>query len=420
MALRAGFAQVDITPPLGTHIIGWLRAVVGEQVLDPLYARVAVLESGGQTIAFVQLDTLSVRWTQVNDVRQRIAAQYGVAGGGVMVSATHTHAGPAVANCGVVVRDTAYVEELTRRIVEGFGQALAALQPAEIGMGWTHEFDVAHNRRVVQRDGTVRCHASLRDPNALCNEGPTDPEVAVIAVRAVDGTPLGMLLNYACHPTHHGGDGCFSAGFPGVFAADMAGRGWPVAMYLQGAAGNMHFSNPADSPLTMAECGAHLAADAAAVIEDLAWRREVRLTSRAKSIALPYRTVTDDEVAGTVFGAQRFVDPAIYDKLMPQLLERIRTRGTQPAEVQVHAIDEWSLVSMPAEYFVELGLRIKEESRPRHALVVAYANGMVGYVPHRDAFRRGGYETTFTMSSRQAPEAGDMLADLAVRLVRGD
>jgi hypothetical protein len=41
---------------------------------------------------------------------------------------------------------------------------------------------------------------------------------------------------------------------------------------------------------------------------------------------------------------------------------------------------------------------------------------MVGYVPHAEAFARGGYETTFCPWSKLAPNAGDMLADAAVEL----
>ena len=111
------------------------------------------------------------------------------------------------------------------------------------------------------------------------------------------------------------------------------------------------------------------------------------------------------------------IHSAAYDRGIPALLERIGTRGTQPAEVQVLDIDEWSLVGIPAEYFVQHGLRIKEQGHPRHALVVGHANGMVGYVPHRQAFERGGYETTFAATSRLAPEAGDMLADGAIELL---
>ena len=79
---------------------------------------------------------------------------------------------------------------------------------------------------------------------------------------------------------------------------------------------------------------------------------------------------------------------------------------------------EYAFVGIPAEYFVEHGLRIKEECYPKRALVVGHANGMVGYVPTRMAFKRGGYETTFISSSRLAPEAGDLLADAAIALVR--
>ena len=53
----------------------------------------------------------------------------------------------------------------------------------------------------------------------------------------------------------------------------------------------------------------------------------------------------------------------------------------------------------------------------RHALVVGGANGMLGYLPTREAFRHGGYETTLGPPSRMAPETGDRLADEAIRLI---
>jgi len=86
----------------------------------------------------------------------------------------------------------------------------------------------------------------------------------------------------------------------------------------------------------------------------------------------------------------------------------------------VLSLGGWDYAAIPAEYFVQLGLRIKAESHPRHALVVSCANGRVCYVPHREVFLRGGYETTFTESAALAPEAGDMLADAAVGLIRSD
>jgi hypothetical protein len=81
-------------------------------------------------------------------------------------------------------------------------------------------------------------------------------------------------------------------------------------------------------------------------------------------------------------------------------------------------MDEIAVAGVPAEYFVQPALRIKEQSHPRHALVSSCTNGMIGYVPHREAFLRGGYETTFGEGSRMAPDCGDLIADCAVELVR--
>ena len=417
--MQAAFAEVDITPPLGTRKIGWLKLLVADRVLDPLFARVAIIASAGTQIAFVQLDTLCVRWTQTADIRQRVEERYGFPGGNIMVAATHNHAGPAVATVGDVERDDAYVETLVAKVVETFGRALDGLVEAELGFGSGFEFNVAHNRRVIMRDGTVRTHGRFSDPLALCMEGPIDPEVAVMAARKRDGELSGTIVNFACHPTHHGGDTALSAGYPGALAAEMKSRGCPITLFLNGASGNLHTSDPTRNGADKSsdEVGRILADDVSHILEKMEFRGEVKLGASSRTVQLPFRKITEDEIRGTEKGAQRFVDPAIYDRTIPALVEQIRRRGTQPAEVQVLAIDEYAYVGIPAEYFVEHGLRIKEQAHPRRALVVTHANGMVGYVPHKEAFLRGGYETTFGVGSKLAPEAGDLLADAAIELV---
>jgi len=418
MSLKAGFAEVDITPPVGTHKIGWIIDIVSDRVLDPLFARVAVLDSGGARIAFIGLDTLSIRWTTTSDIRRRIEKKCGFPGSNIMVAATHNHAGPAVANCGDAPRDDGYVETLVTKVVSAFGQALSGLQEAELGFGACFEFSLSRNRRVIMRDGTTQTHGNFSNPLALCFEGPIDPEVAVLAARGRDGRLLGSVVNFTCHPTHHGGEASLSGGYPGVLAREMKARGCPVTLYLNGASGNIHDACPATGRRsTKEDVGLGLANDVARVLEAMKWRSEAALGARSLTVQLPFRKVTEDEVKGTARGAQRFVDPKAYDRAMPGLLERIRRMGTQPAEVQVLFVDDVAYAAIPAEYFVQYGLRIKEQSHPVHALVVGHANGMVGYVPHREAFVRGGYETTFAPSSKLAPQAGDILADCAISLI---
>ncbi len=417
--MKAGFAEIDITPPVGTHKIGWLKDIVSESVQDPLFARCAILEQGQERLAFIQLDLLSIRWTQVNDLRKRIQARYGFPGNRIMVVATHNHAGPAVSNIGAVARDEAYIESLVQKGVELFGAALKARRGAVMGFGSVLDFEIAHNRRIRMRDGTTKTHGSFSDSNALCVEGPMDPEVAVFGVKDLKGRWLGLLANYACHPTHFGDGTVLSAGYPGVFSRVLKAQGVPVAVFVNGAAGNIHHNNPMRAwNMEAEEAGSKLAADALAAVAKMAFTGKWALDGAAATVRLPYRKLTKAEMAGTVRGAQRFVDPAIYDRAMPKLAARIRERKTQPAEVQVLRLGGVMVAAIPAEYFVEHGLRIKEQAWPAHALVAGFSNGMVGYVPTVEAFKRSGYETTLGPPSRLAPEAGDLLADTALRLIR--
>jgi hypothetical protein len=269
------------------------------------------------------------------------------------------------------------------------------------------------------RDGTVKTHQGFSDPGALFVEGPVDPQVAVLAARRPGGDLLGCLVNFACHPTHHGGGGTITAGYPGALARDLARRGCPVTLFLNGACGNIATSDcRTGRNLEMEETGTTLAGDAWRAIDGMEWTSSLPVQARSRTLQLPFRRFSDAETRGTIRGAQRFIDTRLYDAYMPRLLARIRERGAQPADVQVLSVGNISIAGIPAEYFVEHGLRIKESAFPRHALVTSCTNGMVGYVPTRAAFERGGYETTFGIPSWLAPEAGDMLADAAIELIR--
>lgn len=420
MGLKAGFAEVDITPQLGTRKIGWLKEIIGDTVHSPLFARVAVFRNGDRQVAVVQLDTLFIAWPEVDAIRQEVVQRYGFPGESVMVAATHNHAGPAITHAGDVRKDEAYAAELVGKVVSAFGEALETLQPAELGIGHAYEWEVAHNRRVVMRDGTVKTHGTFEDPDALYLEGPIDPEVAVIGVRDLEGHWLGAVINFACHPTHHGGDTVIDAGYPGVLALAMRAWGCPTTLFLNGTAGNMHTSDPeaGGEGMSAEAAGLALAEDAQQVMVGLAFERDVALGVASRTIDLPYRALSEEEIEGAAHGAQRFIDSAIYDRQIPPLLEKIKARGgVHRAEIQALRLGDAAVVALPGEIFVEFGLQIKEGAYPIHALAVSCANGRVGYVPTPEAFRRGGYETTFGPGSMLAPEAGEMMVTTALELI---
>src|ERR1051325_2327815 len=93
--VEAAFAEIDITPPLPCEKPGWIVKIFANQVDDPLFAHVLVLDDGRTRQAFVSLDVLSVRWPMAEAIRDR-AEKLGIPRDNVLVGATHNHTGPPV------------------------------------------------------------------------------------------------------------------------------------------------------------------------------------------------------------------------------------------------------------------------------------------------------------------------------------
>src|SRR2546428_183879 len=94
--LRAGAAKVDITPPPGLPMWGYAaRLSPSKGTLDPLYARVLVLESGEKRLALVTLDLgRTFGPDSLARLRDNVKKSSGISY--VLVAASHTHSGPAI------------------------------------------------------------------------------------------------------------------------------------------------------------------------------------------------------------------------------------------------------------------------------------------------------------------------------------
>jgi neutral ceramidase len=421
MVLQAGFGQVDITPSLPCAKVGWLVHITADTLRDPLYARACVLDDGRHRLAIVSLDLLSIRWLEVDRIRDQAIA-LGLDPRRVMIAATHNHCGPAAVGAGDVRRDDAYIDRVLLPAVHAaLRQAVESLQPATLMFGRTLESRVAFIRRFVMRDGSVRCHARNL-PRIRCVESVLDPELAVLALAGEDGSMLGLLVNYACHPTHGGGDNTITAGWPGQMAGRLKEHFGPhgVPMLLNGAFGDVHHANPLDpdhidSPQRV---GCVLADDVQQLADAFKPVEAPGLEGLTHTLRLPWRDI-DGPYGRDMPRRQRFGTDEIYEKRIERLREKQRRCDHFPAELQCLALSrDHVLVGIPGELFTELGLRIKAASPFADTHVVGAANGMVGYLPTRQAFDGGGYECTLITSSCLAPEAGDMVVAAALDMLR--
>jgi hypothetical protein len=85
------------------------------------------------------------------------------------------------------------------------------------------------------------------------------------------------------------------------------------------------------------------------------------------------------------------------------------------AEVQGIRVGEFVLVTFPGELFVEVGLRIKDQSPCDHTFVASYANGHLGYAPTVAAYEGEAYEDCLTPF---APEWQAIYETAALELIR--
>ena len=114
----------------------------------------------------------------------------------------------------------------------------SAMAPVRIGTGWGVAY-LGHNRRAIMLDGQPRMF--WRD-ETLLPSSPVDPTVGVIRLDRRDGTPLAILVNYACHPVVLGPDNLsYSADYPGVMRDTIEDslKG-STAFFLQGAPGDIN------------------------------------------------------------------------------------------------------------------------------------------------------------------------------------
>jgi Neutral/alkaline non-lysosomal ceramidase, N-terminal len=408
-ALRAGVARVDITPAGAEPLWGFeSRHQPATGMLDPLYARVLVLEVAPRRLALVTVD-LGRSFGPASLQQLREAARHSSGISCLLVAASHTHSAP-------VIRDEyaagppAWEQAALEKIGHAIAEAADRLQDVRIGVG-TGTVYIGHNRLRLNRDGTVSWFE--RNPEHIPTS-PVDPTVTVLRIDTADGKPLAVLVNYACHPVVLGADNLrYSADFPGVMnrVVQQELGGQTLSFFLQGAPGDI---NPYDAvtPLQQDAVGRR------------DWTGE-RLGREAARVARQIRTAAPEtpsldfsESSLPVhlrWNADKF-RAALLKFLGPQGLEVYGAKVVPQMELPVTTVllnRQIALMTMPGEPFVDFQMSWRDRCPAPHALLLGYTNGYFGYFPTILAASRGGYGAA-SASTWVEPGAGERMVDNAV------
>lgn len=421
--LKAGAAQLDITPPLGIGLRGYFEERTATTVHDPLLVRSFALESEGGAIALAVCDLIGLRRKYIDQAKQRIAETTGLQPEQVMVACTHTHTGPHTG-------DDEYTQFVVGRIADAVRIAWDRREPAQVGWGRGEESRVVFNRRYRMRDGTVQTNPGVGNPDVVEPAGPVDPEVGVLALRRPDGRMIGLLANYALHYVGIPEDQyAISADYFGFFSAliQRLCNDQFVAALSNGASGDINNIDVLGKTRSRNDRYQHTERVAGVVAAAALWARngaefteDVPIASALTELTLqPRPPASPEEIAAAEEIEARLAagKPVLMGER--SFARRVRRLQEEPPEahvtvVQALRVGDLGIATAPGEFFVELGLEIKRRSPFEQTLVVELANDSVGYIPTLRAFEEGAYEPN---STPYVPGFGEEIVEAAVGML---
>lgn len=411
--LVAGSAVVDITPRGSVFLYGYPhvpRYSTGTH--DPLECAALYLRSGEGRVLFLANDVIYFTRPLVAEIRRRVREATGVPEGAILISATHTHSGPIMAdhlsNAADPVLpkvDPQYLAWLVQQIVAAAGAAVRAAVPAEVGLSVAQAKGVGTNRH---------------DP-----AGPADPAVPVLVARRADTREaIACMLVYGMHPTVlHEDSTLISGDFP-AFTRQFLRKGplpasCPV-LFHNGASGDQSPRHVTRGN-TFAEAqrlGELLGQAVVAAMPSVAFRGELEIVVRTRHVPLEARrfpTPSDAErdvhaaktrfdgfkAAGAARQLVRTAECDVFGAEETAELARAAEDGRlaaaiaqcTPAEIQLIELGPWRFVAWPGEYFVEYALELKKQLPD--TFLITLANGeLQGYVVTAKAAAAKVYEST--------------------------
>ena len=443
----AGYAERDISPALGMEQPSGYGKLYHTSFHDPCKARAAVFNDGQERVALVGLDVGMIPQYVVEQCRAEIEQRCGIKPSNVLLGASHSHSGGPVGGVRPGEYDRAsefirklayehtindnpeYVAQLRRSVVDAVVSADASQSDHLCGAGIGEERDVAFNRRFRMKNGQSWTHPGQGNPDVIEPAGPIDPIVSVIGSWDRAGRLVGCVVNYCCHATTNPGG--ISANW--VYYLEQAIRGafghHVVVVFLQGTAGDVtQVDNRSPHKFATGDAQARLVggcvgAEAVRVLLSMHRGALTPVVAATRVLSIPRRAPSAAKVGRAMELVKR--DPKevgvtewTFAKETVLLDAKVKWSPAVDVEVQAIQVGPVVLMANPAELFVEFGLEMRKRSRFPITMPVAYANGMLGYVPTAEAFspRGGGYETRLTSYSNLVPSAGGQITDACVRL----
>lgn len=421
--IQAGFARVDVTPPLGSPMSGYFYKRFAEGVRDPLSLNALAIGNGEDKALIVSCDFAGVRSPLLDEICALITERTGVARERIMICALHQHTSVAIAPKGMFdsIQDSVYLDILYRKFADVAQMALDDMSEARV---FTAEADTAEQIAFVRRywmpDGTVATNPSRRGPRPVrpCDE----PDNTVRLIRFVrEGKKDIAYVNFSTHPDVI--SGCkLSADWPGFVRRfveeDLENVHCISITGFQGDSNHCNFFDPNSKTLSR-EFGYEHSAHMGRVIADTVkclWdggveHTDARITGEICTVYNKTNTEGEETYAEQKafyddYEAGKFEKPP-HITLLARAQRVIGLRHAslyQAVPITLLTLGDIVFLAIGGEPFTHYTRLAHKLAAGKTVFCSSNSNGYVGYLPHARAYSEGGYEASSSLFSAPLEE----------------
>lgn len=370
-------------------------------VNDDIYATVALIQAN-KTVVIIALDLLFGNRRVADEIKSAINEKYGLKEDEIIINYSHTHS--VISLKGEDDSNPEHIEyynTVKAKIMDAIDKAFENLVEGDafICKGKS-KFGVS--RRFPSEQG------ALWKP--YFNENAIDMDLFLVKFVDKNDNILGLIYNYACHPTTLGPSNYWiSADYPGMVRKYLEERNeGMVPMFLQGCGADIKPYITADNGRFKScnleevdEAGKSLAGEIQELINKCDWRKiNVEIQTKASDMKLYSETWGIEKWEAIANDAD---EPGYRRSSAKRVIEKMKEGKADnfiPYYISLLRLDEKTcIIALECEVVSDIGKKIKKILCDEDAIVLGYSNSSRCYIPTRDVLLNGGYESASFISA---------------------
>ena len=410
--LKAGFARIDVTPPLGSDLSGYFHRRAAKGVRDNLYLNAVAIGNGDDTLVLMAIDYIGIKLEYNIKIRKLITQRTGVPTDHIMIAALHQHTAPCIANPEsklTALRDETFVDVLFRKFADAAQMAIDDMKDAEMSTAEAAVAEpIAFVRRYFTTGGEVQTNPNT-DVYTLSHRcAEADNTMRLVRLHREGANDI-AIVNFSTHPDVVSGE-YISADWPGFtrryVEEDISGVSTLFFTGCQGDSNHYDYFKPKNARLkngdryTHAKFMGRTVADAVCAMWDKTsaadgdgiFAHHTVLYNKTNTEGAEeydkYKAWQEDNAAGRLNYKPHITELAYASRIV-----RLRTAPVfHPVPLTVMGVGGVAFVGFGGEAFTAYGAAMRALAPEKFVVCAVCANGYEGYFPTEEAFAQGGYE----------------------------